>query len=561
MRYDCSMRVMLACLHLPTDRVPALSLACLKAWADAQPGFDGVQISVHDLSLSHDPLDHLRRVRAARPDVLGLSCYTWNVQASLSLCRQVKRVMPGVTVVLGGPEVAPLAAEVLGRHPDVDCVVTGEGERALADLLRLLQAPDGPGPTPPAGVCWRAGGEVVDGGPARPLEELDALPCCYEPGPMPACGHTVYYESSRGCPNRCAYCCWGRTTPGAPVRYLSEERVLADLDLLASRGVRRVFFCDASLCLKRSRAKAILRRINELDAFEATSLDVDAAHLDAELVRLMLPKLGELLIGVQTIHDEALAACRRRWDRQAFEEMVALLQDHGVPLTFQIMYGLPGDDHQRFLQTLDYLWSFSPRNVQCFHLQVLPGTGLWRRAGELGLQYDPEPPHYALGCPGYPTDEVIRSREVDSLVRRLCYGFSRPALPWVLAELELTLSAFVTGLARRLRRQDRGRVELLEEMELWPLDREREVMLDHVGRLCVESPSADLFASARLTELLNHGYWLRRTRAAGPDAAPVTRRFTHDVLAMVAAGLPGPDGPPGPSRCEVTFHDGEARRV
>ena len=556
------MRVMLACLHLPTDRVPALSLACLKAWADAhrEEGLDGVQISVHDLSLADDPLAHVERVHQARPDVLGLSCYTWNVQASLSLCRQVKQVMPHTTVVLGGPEVAPLAAEVLARDVEVDCVVTGEGERAFAALLRRLQDPGDPTTRPPAGVCWRRGKEMVDGGPAEPLDQLDALPCLYEPGPMPDCGPTVYYETSRGCPNRCAYCCWGRATPGAPVRYLSEERVLADLELLASRGVRRVFFCDASLCLKRPRAKAILRRINELDAFEATSLDVDAAHLDAELVELMLPKLGELLIGVQTIHDEALERCRRRWDRRAFERMVALLQDHGVPFTFQIMYGLPGDDHQRFLQTLDYLWSFAPRNVQCFHLQVLPGTSLWRRADELGLRYDPEPPHYTLGCPGYPLQQLLRSREVDSLVRRLCYGFSRPALPWVLAELDLSLSALVTGLADHLRPGARGSAELLEEMELWPLDREREVVVDYLGRLCVESPAADLFASARLTELLTYCYWLRRTRAAGPDAAPVTRRFTHDVLAMAARGVPGADGPPRPSPCEVTFHHGEAAR-
>jgi hypothetical protein len=130
-----------------------------------------------------------------------------------------------------------------------------------------------------------------------------------------------------------------------------------------------------------------------------------------------------------------------------------------------------------------------------------------------------------------------------------------------MAELDLSLSALVTGLADHLRPDTRGDAELFEEMELWSLDRERELLVDYLGCLCVESPAADLFASARLTELLTYHYWLRRTRAAGPDAPPVTRRFTHDVPAMAALGVPGPDGPPRPSPCQVTFHDGEAAVV
>ena len=568
------MRVMLVNLHLPTDRIPALSLACLKAYADAQADLEPVDISVHDWALDADPLAHLGQVCARRPHLLGLSCYTWNVQASLALCRRVKQVLPGTLVVLGGPQVAPLSTELLSAHEVVDCVVTGEGEIAFSELLRRLLAKgtvapeessrfEASGLEPPPGVCCRREGRVVQGGPAELLADLDSLPTVHGPGPMPLCGDTVYYETSRGCPNRCAYCCWGRTTPGAPVRYLSLERIFSDLDLLAHRGVRRVYFCDASLCLKRSRAKAILRRINDDDAFEATSLDVDAAQLDSELVELLLPKLSELLIGVQTIHDEALAQSRRRWNRRSFEQMVALLRDRGVPLTFQVMYGLPGDDHARFLQTLDYLWTFRPRNIQCFHLQVLPGTHLHQNAAELGLRYDPEPPHYLLCCPGYSLDEIIRSREVDNLLRRLCYGFSWGALPWLLADLGLTLTAFVEGLADFLRqREGHGPGELLEEMELWHPEREHALMRDFVGQLCLQSPEADLFASARLTDLLTYHYWLRRSRSVGPEAEPTVRSFTHDVVAMARRGEPGEGGPPRPDPCQVTFsHGGEALRV
>ncbi|MEN6430241.1 MAG: hypothetical protein ABFC80_05270, partial [Coriobacteriales bacterium] len=40
-----------------------------------------------------------------------------------------------------------------------------------------------------------------------------------------------------------------------------------------------------------------------------------------------------------------------------------------------------------------------PGKVQTSTLRVLPGTDLWARADELGLVYDPEPPHEVIATP------------------------------------------------------------------------------------------------------------------------------------------------------------------
>ena len=564
------MKVMLTCLHLPTDQVPALSISCLAAHVRQQPELASVRLSVHNWSLDEDPLAQLARVHARQPEVLGLSCYCWNVERSLALCRLVKQLLPRTTVVLGGPQAAPLAAELLATRPAVDHVVCGEGEIAFAGLLSWLAAA-GPG-DPPAGVWGRREGQLLPGGEAPELAQLDTLQGVFDAAQMPVLGDTVYYETSRGCPNRCAYCYWGRGREGAAVRFASLQRVFADLEVLARRGVRRIYFCDASLCLRRGRAKQILQRVNDDERFEATALDVDAEHLDAELVELLRPKLGELLIGVQTIHDEVLERCGRRWRRRSFEAMVAALRRAQVPFTFQLMYGLPGDDHARMLQSLDYLWSFRPRNIQCFHLQVLPGTRLHQQAGELGLQFDADPPHYLLSGPGYPLEQVLRSRRADNLLRRLCYGFSWPALPWILGDLALSLSAFLEGLCEFLETQqdpERDPDVLLTEMQLWHPVEELALMSEYVGQLCITSPEADLYAGARLGDLLSYHYWLRRTPARAettpaPEASGTkhaqlapgvsVRRFTHDVLAMAQQREPAGDQRPAPAPCQLVFY-------
>ena len=47
----------------------------------------------------------LRSILDAKPDIVGMSCYLWNLERSLFLSGQIKRRLPECRVVLGGPEV------------------------------------------------------------------------------------------------------------------------------------------------------------------------------------------------------------------------------------------------------------------------------------------------------------------------------------------------------------------------------------------------------------------------------------------------------------------------
>jgi radical SAM superfamily enzyme YgiQ (UPF0313 family) len=477
------LKVMLMMLHHGADRIPALSISCLGAYALAQPKLAGrVDIALHNPSLDDDELALLARVEAERPAVLGLSCYAWNLNRSLALAGQIKMLRPEVVVVLGGPQVSFDAPALLERHRAVDYVVCGEGEVAFAGLLeQLLADPDRERLAAPAGVAYRRGADVVAGGAAPALEDLDALPCCYTQEAMPdPLGRVVYFETGRGCPYRCAFCSWGSAEEGSRrrVRLRSLARIEDDLRQLRRRGVNKIYFCDASLCLGRSRAKAILRLINADDAFTGVALDVDAAHLDAELVELMRPKLVELLVGVQSIHPETLELCRRRWDRAAFEAIMRPLLRTEIPVAFQVIYGLPGDNHRRFMQTLDYLAALGPAKIQPFQLQVLPGTHFRAEAEALGLRYDLRPPHHVLEVLGYPHADILRSRKVASLVHKLGCGFSWRVMPELLEGLGLSLSALLEQLVAVVEGGGLlSELELHSEVHLLSLRRELDLLL------------------------------------------------------------------------------------
>src|SRR5205823_1484705 len=77
------------------------------------------------------------------PWLVGFTCYVWNIERTLWIARELKRLRPEVRIVLGGPEITPDNAWVLDT-PDYDFAVIGEGEQTFADLLLGLLKNDVP---------------------------------------------------------------------------------------------------------------------------------------------------------------------------------------------------------------------------------------------------------------------------------------------------------------------------------------------------------------------------------------------------------------------------------
>ena len=68
------------------------------------------------------------------PTSWGFVLY-WNIEQTLVLISDLKKVLPEVTIVLGGPEVSYDARNLMGRHPQIDYIIAGEGEEPLRVCL------------------------------------------------------------------------------------------------------------------------------------------------------------------------------------------------------------------------------------------------------------------------------------------------------------------------------------------------------------------------------------------------------------------------------------------
>lgn len=63
----------------------------------------GKTVAVREYTINQDLLVVLADIAGQSPDVVGLACYIWNRELTLKLAAALKKALPGIIVVLGGP--------------------------------------------------------------------------------------------------------------------------------------------------------------------------------------------------------------------------------------------------------------------------------------------------------------------------------------------------------------------------------------------------------------------------------------------------------------------------
>ena len=77
---------------------------------------------------NQNPYDILRHIAAFKADVIGFSCYIWNIEMTCHIISLVKDVFPKTKVFVGGPEVSYTARKVLEDCPQITTSFKGKGK-------------------------------------------------------------------------------------------------------------------------------------------------------------------------------------------------------------------------------------------------------------------------------------------------------------------------------------------------------------------------------------------------------------------------------------------------
>ncbi len=81
-------------------------------------------------------------------------------------------------------------------------------------------------------------------------------------------------------------------------------------------------------------------------------------------------------LGLQTIHEDTAEYIRRGYTLPVFEKALSSLNALGIPVVVHVILGLPGENRERILETIDYLAEKDIFGIKLQLLHILKGTDL-----------------------------------------------------------------------------------------------------------------------------------------------------------------------------------------
>lgn len=372
---------------------------------------DKANIQIMDFSQEGNNVTQvLYYISMIKPDILGLSCYCWNMDKIERLTIQVKKILPETIIILGGPEVGPIAADYLNTNRYVDVIIKGEGEISFSELLKYYVLNKG-SLEKIKGIAYRKNGETIENEDQVLIENLDDIPSPYLTGILSPKDSVTYLETYRGCPYRCAYCFEGKNFP--KLRYFSEERTKQELKLILENDTISSFsFIDPVFNLNKKKLKILSNLITNLNTNNKRlhTIETIVEKLDEETVKIFKKmNIESIETGPQTINQNTLKNIKRYFNKDKFENGINLLHKYEIKIISDLMIGLPGDNIFNFFNSISYIIGLYPKRLVFSTLHVLPGTYLQKNAEKFCLVYDPKSPHCVLSTDSFPFQKIKKA--------------------------------------------------------------------------------------------------------------------------------------------------------
>jgi radical SAM superfamily enzyme YgiQ (UPF0313 family) len=331
----------------------------------------------------------LEKILAKNPKIVGFGVYIWNIDETTRLVAQLKRVAPNVTVVIGGPEVS-FVNDAPAINALADYVITGQADESFKALCEALLSG--------SKVGLPLNRVVVATNP-----ELDNLTLPYHLYTDDDLKHRhIYIEASRGCPFKCEFCLSALDKTAWPFEL---SKVLAELETLYQRGLRRFKFVDRTFNLKVTVSQAILQFfLNKIANDENHSLFVHFElvpdHLPDSLkaaIAAFPPGVLQFEIGIQTWNPTIQSLISRRQDNEKAATNIAWLsQQAHAHLHVDLIVGLPGENIESFGEGFDKLYALEPHEIQVGILKRLRGAPIDRHTASYEMVYNPSAPYNVL---------------------------------------------------------------------------------------------------------------------------------------------------------------------
>ena len=317
-------------------------------------------------------------------DILLCSCYVWNWEITIHLAKQVKKINPNCLIIFGGPQVPEDTTGFFEKHPFVDILVHGEGEKIIENIFNTYLGDKDFSDV--KGITTKEFKTTFEGR----INDLDILPSPYLTSNIWELIEKVEgvkwicsWETHRGCPYLCTFCDWGSAT-FTKMRKFSEERLFKELEWFAENKIGYIDCCDANFGIFFERDLRLGRKLKELaltKKFPQTFQQSWAKNSSEKIIPIAKElQEGGLLtavtLSVQSLDENTLNIIKRenmKFDK--FSNLSNQFRQQGLPTYSEFIRGLPGETLETFKQGLEQLIGESKIDtIYIFHCIILPNA-------------------------------------------------------------------------------------------------------------------------------------------------------------------------------------------
>ncbi len=380
----------------------------------------------------------MKEVYLFRPDIIGIYSTTFGWKKAAFTASEIRKsaVHHLPFIIVGGPYPIAMQEKCLNDSPDIDAVVTGEGELTMVEIIDNLCSGKDLGGV--EGVVFRKNGEIIKNSPRPLITDVDSIPfpardllgdaMNYIPPPATYKRKPVAVMiTARGCNRRCIFCFQIDKERKHGVRFRSVESVMDEIELCIKQGYREIKFLDDTLAADYDRAMKIAKEIKRRKLNFTWFASACVHQVDAPLL-MAFKEAGcwAILFGAESGVQKNLNAIRKGITIEQTIKAVRAAKAAGLTVYTPFLFGIPGQTYEDGLKTIEFACELNP-DIANFHaLTPFPGTELYDNIEKYGTMSGDLTDYTYQGAAFVP---YTMTREEIAQLRQIAFKrfYSRPA--------------------------------------------------------------------------------------------------------------------------------------
>lgn len=365
-----------------------LGIGCIKAFLTE----NSKHANSFEAKLFKDPQKFINSYLKERPGLVGFSNYSWNLDLSTSLAREIKNRDPETFIIFGGPNFPleeALKAKWLKKFDFVDLYIVGDGEEPFAEVFDIwfeTQNMEAVKEAEIPGCHYLNDGKVYHPKKETPrISDLNKVPSPYLLGYFDEFLEEECFvpmlETTRGCPFTCTFCEKGVSVWGNVVRK-SVEFFEEELYYVGRKYQGKILaLADDNFGMYRQDAQfaEAIARVKERCDYPYHINAAAGKNHQENILRTARILQGSWQVGasVQSLDPEVLSNIKRK--NISLDVLISTAKEadsFNANTRSEVILALPGDTKEKHLETLYSLVDAGIKEILVFTLILLEGTEL-----------------------------------------------------------------------------------------------------------------------------------------------------------------------------------------